>query len=93
MEDIIVSGAAASAAIWGIILAIRSAAGLADKFIPLLAIGLGIAWQCLVKMADISVFVDLNWAYTVLLGVISGLAAGGIHSDAKTLSERRYGGE
>lgn len=87
MEEIIINGAAASAAIWGVISAIRSALTLPDRVIPLMAIGGGIAWQCGVKLAEVTGFEDLNWAYVVLLGIISGLAAGGIHSNAKTFRE------
>ena len=78
MNDLLLTGLAAAPIITALVAAIGSAMPtLPRRAYPLLAVALGVAWQCAVASAN----GELT-AATALAGVVVGLAASGLYSGA-----------
>ncbi len=82
MENEALIGLAGAGVVWSLVGVFRNTFGLADRLTPILALGVGIAWNVGLKGAEIS---DATWAVAVILGVLSGLAATGLESGAKNI--------
>ncbi len=85
-ELIGISGLGGAGVVWAIVGVLRSSIGvniIQDRLTPLLAIGVGIGVNCLLKLDSTVGFEETTWTGTVLLGVMTGLAASGAHSFGK----------
>ena len=85
MGNEILFGIAAAPTIMVLIGAVRTALRLPDRFIPLMAIALGIAWNVAAKA---STEVDVTYLEAGMIGVLSGLAAIGTYEGAKAVSKK-----
>jgi predicted RND superfamily exporter protein len=80
METEALIGLAGAPVVLALVAAVRQAVNLPTRFLPLLAVALGVAWNLGLKGADVP---DINWGTAAILGVLSGLSASGLYSGTK----------
>ncbi|KKL85177.1 hypothetical protein LCGC14_1957350 [marine sediment metagenome] len=85
-ELIGISGLGGTALVWAIVQGLRGAIGtniIRDSLTPPLAVAVGIGLNCLLKLDNVADLAEASWTGTVLLGIMAGLSASGIHSFGK----------
>ncbi len=82
MEGEALIGLAGAGVVAALLQAVKSAIGFPTRFAPLVAVGLGIAWNVGLRGAGIA---DETYPVAVVLGVLSGLGASGLYSGAKAI--------
>ncbi len=85
-ELIGISGLGGASLVWAIVGMLRSTIGvdvIKDRFTPPLAVAIGIGLNCLLKLDNVVDLVETTWTGTILLGIMAGLSASGIHSFGK----------
>ena len=82
MENEALVGLAGAGVVWSLVGVFRRTFVLPDRFIPLLALATGIAWNVLLKGVEVS---DATWGVAVIFGVLGGLAATGFESGKKNV--------
>lgn len=85
MENEALIGLAGAGIVLGLVSALRQAIEIPDRFTPLLAIGMGVAWNVGLRGAEVS---EATWAFAAILGVLSGLSASGLYSGGKSVAGR-----
>lgn len=84
MEIEALIGLAGAGVVMALVAAIRQAVAIPDRFTPLLAIAMGIAWNAGLKAAEATD--DIAWGAIVMLGILSGLAASGLWTGGKAVT-------
>lgn len=89
-ELVAVGGLAGAGIVLALVEVLRRTIGeriIKDRFTPILAIGFGIGLNALVKLDSAVAVEETTWMGTVLLGILTGLAASGIYSGGKAVTE------
>ncbi len=87
-ELIGISGLGGASLVWAIVGMIRGGIGtniIKDRFTPPLAIVVGIGLNCLLKADNWIDLEETTWTGTILLGIMTGLSASGLHSFGKKI--------
>ncbi len=87
-ELIGISGLGGAGVVWTVIQMLRNSLGtniIKDRFTTPLAIAVGIGLNCVLKLDNWVDFAETTWTGTVLLGVMVGLSASGVHSFGKNV--------
>ncbi|KKL63681.1 hypothetical protein LCGC14_2172670 [marine sediment metagenome] len=82
MENEALVGLAGAGIVWSLVGVFRRTFAIPDRFIPLLALATGIAWNVGLKGAEVS---DATWGVAIIFGVLGGLAATGFESGKKNV--------
>lgn len=88
-ELIGIGGVAGAGLVLALVGVLRRTVGtniLTDRFTPILAVGMGIGLNVLVKLDTVPTE-ETSWLGTVLLGTLAGLAAIGVYSGGKNIRE------
>ena len=80
--DEALTGLGGAGIVWAIVGVLKQAFILPDRLLPLLALGLGIAWNVGLRAAAVT---DLSYGAAAIMGVTTGLAASGIWAQARKL--------
>ena len=80
MENEILIGLASAPVVAALLQVFKPTFGIPSRFVPAVTLVLGIAWNVGIRAGEIS---DATWASAAMLGVMSGLAAGGFYSATK----------
>ncbi len=95
-ELVAVGGLAGAGVVLALVEVLRRTVGeriIKDRFTPALAIAVGIGLNCLIKLDTTVGVEETTWLGTVLLGVLTGLAASGIYSGGRTVMGDSFEGE
>ncbi len=87
-ELISVGGLAGAGVVLALVEVLRRTVGeriIKDRFTPVLAIGFGIGLNALIKLDTAVGVEETTWLGTVLLGILTGLAASGLYSGGRTM--------
>ena len=87
-ELIGISGLGGASLVWAIVGMLRGTIGvdvIKDRFTPPLAVAIGIGLNCLLKLDNVVDLAETTWTGTILLGIMTGLSASGIHSFGKKI--------
>lgn len=87
-ELITVGGLAGAGVVLALVEMLRRTVGeriIKDRFTPALAIGFGIGLNVLIKLDTAVGVEETTWLGTVLLGILTGLAASGLYSGGRTM--------
>ena len=84
MEIESLMGLAGAGVVMALVAASRQAVAIPDRFTPLLAIAMGVAWNAALKLSAADY--EIEWGATVIMGVLSGLAASGLWTGGKSVA-------
>ena len=87
-ELVAIGGLAGAGVVLALVEVLRRTVGeriIKDRFTPVLAIGIGIGLNALIKLDSAVGVEETTWVGTVLLGILTGLAASGIYSGGKSV--------
>ena len=90
-ELIGVAGLAGAGVVLALVEVLRRTVGkniIADRFTPILSIAFGIGLNAVIKLDSAIDVEETTWLGTILLGIMTGLAASGIYSGGKSVMER-----
>ena len=90
-ELVAVGGLAGAGVVLALVEVLRRTVGeriIKDRFTPILSIGMGIGLNSLIKLDTAVGVEETTWLGTVLLGLLTGLAASGIYSGTRSVMER-----
>lgn len=88
-ELIGVGGLAGAGIVLALVEVLRRTVGeriITDRFTPALSIAIAIGWNSALRL-DAAGVEETTWFGTVLLGVLTGLAASGLYSGGKAVTE------
>ena len=87
-ELVAIGGLAGAGVVLALVEVLRRTIGeriIKDRFTPILSIGMGIGLNSLIKLDTAVGVEETTWLGTILLGVLTGLAASGIYSGGKAV--------
>ncbi len=88
-ELVAVGGLAGAGIVLALVEVLRRTIGtniLTDRFTPLLSIAFGIGLNAVIKLDNAVNVEETTWLGTVLLGIMTGLAASGMYSGGKAIA-------
>ena len=85
MDGDILMGLASAPVVAALLQVFKPMFGIPTRFVPAVTLLLGVAWNIGIRAGELS---DVSWASAAMLGVMSGLAAGGAYSATKAATGR-----
>lgn len=87
-ELVAVGGLAGAGIVLALVEVLRRTIGediIKDRYTPILSIGIGIGLNSLIKLDTAVGVEETTWLGTMLLGILTGLAASGIYSGGRSV--------